>query len=112
LRIKRSFQIECLKCGGIAERTDYINGKDYTYRCRKCGALTGVPTHWAECKLKGILSKDQHFNDCWYCPLYQFYHTEIHRQGKCPHMIRYDIPFEEVWNSEYARRKGLKLIEV
>jgi len=104
----------CRECNGWSERTNWLNNGDHTYRCKRCRCFEGCPTEWALCSVRGIISRDNAFNDCWRCDIYVKMKVTYDPQGPrpCPKFVRL-LKFAEVYNHpSYMREKGLRIIEV
>jgi len=104
----------CKECGGWSERTRWLNNGDHTYHCLRCGCFEGSPTEWALCSVKGIISSDTVWNDCWFCEFYARMKVTYDPQGPkpCPKFVRL-LKFDEVYNHPtYMKEHGLRIIEV
>lgn len=118
------FTIQCPNCQGKAELLQTRNNGDRMYTCGQCLKVFGQPTHYALCNRNPktgaklpkyrVIEKDRYYNDCWYCKYFEAYRRAIERRQNCPHLIRDQVQFAEIWHEfpEYVKKYGLKLFEV
>ncbi len=105
---------KCQECGGWSPRSKWLNNGDWVYGpCLRCKCFEGSPTEWAMCSVKGILSRDTVWNDCFTCDFYVQMKVTYDPQGSrpCPKFTRL-LKFNDVYQSDYLQKHGLKIIEV
>ena len=108
------FTTKCIQCGGVAVKTKWKNNADNVYYCKRCKGSFGATTHYRRCSKFGYVERDgQGYNDCvLYCSYYKRNKELLDKSGVCVFMSKEEPPYDEIYNSEWYKKRGYKQIEV